>query len=132
MSRKSEPPMPPSSVLRSEISMRRWMLFVDGENFTLRGQEYAKARGFTLNPGKYFSPNVFLWLPNQGARNSMIPNAPLGVQPMAIRAHYYTSAVGDEMRLHELQRSLWELGFHGEVFKKEKHQQKSKGVDITL
>ena len=24
------------------------------------------------------------------------------------------------------------MGFHGEVFKKEKHNQKSKGVDITL
>jgi uncharacterized LabA/DUF88 family protein len=121
-----------SPSLHGVASARRWMLFVDGENFALRGQEFAKANGFTLKPGKYFSPNVFLWLPNEGARNSMIPHAPLLVQPMAIRAHYYTSAVGDEVRLQELQQALWELGFHGEVFKKEKRQQKSKGVDITL
>ena len=62
----------------------------------------------------------------------MIPHAPLPVQPAAIRAHYYTSAVGDENKLEELRQHLWEIGFHGEVFKKEKQQQKSKGVDITL
>jgi hypothetical protein len=128
-----EPTVPVSAALGLAAgAARRWMLFVDGENFTLRGQEFAKANGIELKVGKHYVPNVFLWLPGEGARNSMVPHAPLVVQPAALRAYYYTSAVGDEDRLQELRQGLWELGFQGEVFKKEKQQQKSKGVDITL
>lgn len=46
--------------------------------------------------------------------------------------YYYTSAVGDEPRLASIKQSLWEIGFHPEVFKKDKRQTKTKGVDITL
>lgn len=122
----------PTVLSIAESNSRRWMLFVDGENFTLRGQEFAKARGFRLHIGRYFEPDIYVWLPDIGARSSMVPHAPLPVQSAAIRAHYYTSAVGDEDKLQSLRQRLWEIGFHGEVFKKDRQRQKSKGVDITL
>ena len=55
-----------------------------------------------------------------------------GVSETAIRAHYYTSVVGDEDRIRDTERALWELEFQAEVFKKPKRDKKSKGVDITL
>jgi hypothetical protein len=108
------------------------MLFVDGENLTIRAQELAKQRGFQLNPGRYYLANVFIWLPNVGARKSMMPNAPLQLQPTAIRAHYYSSVAGDEPLILSVRESLWQLGFQPQVFKKEKQGLKSKGVDIAL
>lgn len=116
----------------SDSLSRRWMLFVDGENFTFRAQELAQKHDIKLKQGKYHERDVFIWLPNMNARRSIIPNSPLQTQPMAIRAFYYTSAVGDERRLASIKESLWELGFQPEVFKKDKQRNKTKGVDITL
>jgi hypothetical protein len=118
-------------VLR-DLNTRRWMLFVDGENFTIRGQELAKQSKLALKQGSYWEPNVFLWLPAIPARQSIVPNAPVGIQPVATRAYYYTSSVGDEQKLKAIRESLWGLGFHPEVFKKQKQETKSKGVDIAL
>jgi hypothetical protein len=111
---------------------RRWMLFVDGENFTFRAQEFARNRGLELIKGKHHEPNVFVWLKNHGARKSMVPHAPLPLQHMAVRAYYYTSAAGDDDKIAEVRKQLWELGFQPEVFKKDKQNRKTKGVDITL
>src|SRR5690348_932032 len=102
-SKKSSPtPVAPTVLSIAESNARRWMLFVDGENFTIRAQDFAKAKGFPLHAGRYFEPNIFVWLPDIGARSSMIPHAPLPVQPAAIRAHYYTSATGDTDKLENL------------------------------
>lgn len=111
-----------------QIHTRRWMLFVDGENFTMRAQELSRRRNLDLQEGTYYERNVFVWLPGIGARDSIVPNAPVGIQPVATRAYYYTSAVGDESRLTRIKDSLWGLGFHPEVFKKDKQSAKSKGV----
>jgi hypothetical protein len=34
------------------------MVFVDGENFTIRGQEFAKKKGIQLESGEYWSEDV--------------------------------------------------------------------------
>jgi uncharacterized LabA/DUF88 family protein len=108
------------------------MLFVDGENFTIRGQELARQSGIELSRGLYYEPDVFLWLPGIPARQSIIPNAPVGIQPVATRAYYYTSVVGDDQRLDSIREALWAHGFHPEVFKKQRQATRSKGVDIAL
>jgi uncharacterized LabA/DUF88 family protein len=132
--KKKEPIMGlgPMVVPILEDHTRRWMLFVDGENFTIRAQELAKLHKFTLKKGRYYEPNVFVWLPNIAGRQSIVPNAPVGIQPVATRAYYYTSAVGDESKLTQIKESLWGLGFHPEVFKKERQSTRTKGVDIAL
>jgi hypothetical protein len=112
----------------SDPHLRRWMLFVDGENLTIRSQEWAKARDFRLIEGGYYLSNIFVWIPGAKANTALTntENSPLEVQPHAIRSYYYTNVVGDEQKLLAVRRALWELGFHPEVFKKLKQEQKAK------
>ena len=110
-----------------------WMMFVDGENFTLRGEAFLKNNQIPLVEGPHFSPKVRMWVPGLlpfdvlyaatgRPRNATVP----------IRAYYYTSVVGDENIIRGHQEALRESGFQAEVFKKPKRSEKSKGVDITL
>ena len=115
-------------MLPSDPHLRPWMLFVDGENLTLRAQEIAQKRGIQLEYGQYFERNVCIWIPNFDARRSLAGQAPIPIQQTAVRAFYYTSIVGDEQKI----LSVWKIGFQSEVFKKDKQSTKSKGVDITL
>jgi uncharacterized LabA/DUF88 family protein len=50
----------------------------------------------------------------------------------AIRSYYYTSVKGDDTAAMSVKRALRELGFHPEVFKKTREEDKAKGVDIAL
>src|SRR5882762_8629395 len=104
--------------------LRRWMLFVDGENLTLRGQKFAADNGFVLEEGAYFLKDVFVWLLGVRATTNIVETAPLSVQPAAIRAHYYTSVSGDDIKLQQVRERLWELGFSPEVFKKSRQNEK--------
>jgi NYN domain len=118
----------------SELNMlRRWMLFIDGENLTCRGQDFASREGLALQAGEYWKKDCFLWMP--GLRPLKRPDFGKGegetLQPDGIRAYYYTSVVGDESVLAGVQESLWKIGFTPKVFKKQK-ERKSKGVDISL
>jgi uncharacterized LabA/DUF88 family protein len=54
------------------------------------------------------------------------------VNVSAIRAYYYTSVTGDDVKIAEVKQALRYLHFDPQVFKKTFRQQKSKGVDITL
>ncbi len=114
--------------------LRRWMLFVDGENFAIRAQELAQRRSLALIEGDYYKKDVFVWFPEHPATLNLtdIPITPIPLQRHAIRAHYYTSLIGDETGIAAVKRTLWERGFHPEVFKRNKGQAKSKGVDIAL
>ena len=107
------------------------MLFVDGENLTLRGQEYGAKRGVEPQPGSYFMKDVFVWLPDREPQRlqNYLPWY-LGNYPL-VRAYYYTSLVGDDDKLQSVRHQLRQLGFDPQVFKKTAGQ-KSKGVDITL
>jgi len=115
-------------------------MFVDGENVTIRGQRFASAARFSLIAGKYWQKNVYLWLPNLLGRQTSFISSQVGVDvsPTAVRAHYYTSVVGDETLIEQTRRALWDLEFQPEVFKRPKpdaqkpDERKSKGVDITL
>jgi hypothetical protein len=114
--------------------LRRWMLFVDGENFTIRGQQFAHDKGVSLEEGSEYCHNVFLWMPGVKPTAALTNTwgAPLLVQPQAIRSYYYTSVTGDEPRVRSVRKALRSLGFHPEVFKKLKKSEKAKGVDIAL
>jgi hypothetical protein len=114
--------------------LRRWMLFVDGENFTIRAQKLASDNGVALHAGPEFLPDVFVWMPGVRPTAALTNTAyaPLKVQPNAIRSHYYTCVTGDDAKVLSVRQALRSLGFHPEVFKKQKDQPKAKGVDIAL
>jgi len=40
---------------------RRWMVFVDGENLTIRAQRIAEKEGITLGEGPAYKQDVFIW-----------------------------------------------------------------------
>jgi len=108
------------------------MAFIDGENFTIRGQEVMAKRGIALsNPTRYLR-DVFLWFPVSMGRTNIFTGAPITLQPVAIRSYYYTSVVGDDVRLAAVREQLWQLGFQPEVFKKDADRKRTKAVDIAL
>ena len=116
------------------FNQHRWMSFIDGENLTIRAKEVAEQKGVELEPGAHYEPDIFLWMPGVVATESFGTrhrlSAPL--RPHAVRAHYYTSAVGDEEKITSVTNHLWQIGFQPRVFKKKKGQNKAKGVDIAL
>ncbi len=113
----------------SDPHLRRWMLFVDGENFTIRAQKVAQANNIFVPEGANHLTDVFMWLPGLQATQDTTQGH-LRLQPHAIRSFYYTSVTGDEPRLLDTRQRLRDLGFNPQVFKKTKD--KSKGVDIAL
>lgn len=108
------------------------MSFVDGENLTIRRQELAATKGIALRAGDHYQKDVFLWFPGVSGRANLFPEPPLKFQPIAIRAHYYTSVIGDDTKMTAVRESLWKLGFQPEVFKRDSQTKRSKGVDIAL
>lgn len=116
----------------SDPHLYRWMLFVDGENLTIRGQKFAEHEALRLDAGDFYEPGIFLWLPRSDPLTYMSATASAHLRRRAIRAHYYTSVAGDDDRLSEIRTRLWERGFQPEVFKKQAKEEKAKGVDIAL
>ncbi|MBI2491362.1 MAG: hypothetical protein HYV94_04555, partial [Candidatus Rokubacteria bacterium] len=113
------------------LYLRRWMLFVDGENLTIQAQRLASAGRQGIAPdARHYRQDTFLWTPK------LRPMRPLGadtwsLQPAGLRAYYYTSVVGNDETLQDVVRARRTLGFHPEVFQKPKGM-KSKGVDVSL
>jgi uncharacterized LabA/DUF88 family protein len=112
------------------------MIFVDGENLTIRGQDLAKARGINLIHGKYWEPETFLWFPHMHGEYPEFSSTAWmaqhqGADIRAQRAYYYTAIVGDERKLRKTRLAIRDLGFDPNVFKKAKGT-KSKGVDVSL
>jgi len=89
-----------------------------------------------LKEGPFYVPNVFMWFPYVRGTLSMFERPSSGQVPglfvYAIRAHYYTSAVGDDQRLTELEEQMWQVGFTPRVYKKFAGNERTKGVDIGL
>ena len=119
----------------------RWMLFVDGENFTFRGQNRLDSKGIVIPPNYPFGVrDAFLWMPNTPVAqfiwaHQLTPSGgylPLNSQPRSIRSYYYTSVVGDENRLKDVREALRSIGFDPQVFKKVKQGRSTKAVDISL
>jgi len=123
--------------LSLSAAARKWMVFVDGENFAIRGAKVLSDAGFdpekmSASAGGHFHRDVFLWMPGRHPREYFFPESHLVLRPRAIRAHYYTSRTGDAEALEATRLTLAELGFHPEVFKRPHKCKKCKGVDITL
>lgn len=76
---------------------RSWMMFVDGENLTIRAQEYAKNQRLEIPEGEYHKKNTFVWLPNQHASSKFFGQVFLA--DASTRSYYYTSLVGDGQAL---------------------------------
>ena len=112
------------------------MAFVDGENLTIRGQQFAKRLGIELRDGEWWKENVYLWLPQPEGIRPLGPllagasPADVPLEPRPTRAHYYTSLRGDDPKVNATRDALRHLHFHPSVFKKD--GDRSKGVDITL
>jgi hypothetical protein len=112
--------------------LRRWMVFVDGENLTVRAQQVAKDAGVRLSEGPFYSRDVFVWTPGWPATKGMAPDREsIPLQASPVRAYYYTSVVGNEEKIRSVKEALFELQFTPKVFKKSKTRG-SKAVDITL
>jgi uncharacterized LabA/DUF88 family protein len=114
--------------------LRRWMLFVDGENLTIRAQKLADNVAVHLQEGAEYRKDIFVWMPGIKPTIALTNthDSPIKVQDHAIRAYYYTSLAGDEPLILSIKQALRALGFHPEVFKKVRAQEKAKGVDIAL
>ncbi len=107
------------------------MLFVDGENFTMRAQKVASTKGIRLTEGDLYRQNTFIWFPLYQATANLSPEM-TRLQRTAIRGYYYTSLTGDDQALQDVRNRLWSLGFTPHVFKRDKNEVKAKGVDISL
>ena len=127
MSRYSASPRP-SSPLPNPY---RWMLFVDGENLTARGEDLARSRMVSLKQGPHYQEKTFLWFPGTPAGQNLYTIG-YPMQVGALRSYYYASVVGDVVRKNAVTDELWNLGFSPSVFRREKGTGRSKGVDISL
>ena len=72
--------------------LRRWMMFVDGENFTIRGQHLAGSNSLTLAAGSHYEKDVFLWFPGLSAHKpiwqSTAETATNGCSFVLLHKHY--------------------------------------------
>jgi hypothetical protein len=102
------------------MAERRGMLFVDGENMAIRGSRVASHHAVTLTQGPKYMKDVFIWLPGLSATHVIAqPKKGNQLEKFAIRAHYYTSLVGDDNKLNDVKVCLRKIGFNARVFKKD-------------
>src|SRR5579872_5122143 len=107
------------------------MLFVDGENLTIRGQKIAETSGITLIEGHEYKRDTYVWFPGfDGLRK--LGNSLPDLEYSPIRSSYYTSLKGSHDGINEVRDALRALKFSPYVFKKEREEVKAKGVDIAL
>ena len=123
-----------SITIPSDPHLRRWMLFVDGENLTFRAQRLAGEKGIPLREGPYYMRDVMVWFPEiLGTTRTLISSSgPEELQRLAVRACYYTSTIGSEDVLGTVKDRLWRIGFQPMVFKKPRTRSTTKGVDVAL
>jgi uncharacterized LabA/DUF88 family protein len=127
--------MPMSGIrVPSDPHLRRWMMFVDGENLTIRVQRFAQDKDVPLQEGPYYMRDVLVWLPELEATTRLLyrEDGPEELQLLGVRAYYYTSTTGDEDKIRSIREALWDIGFQPEVFKKPRKRDRTKGVDIAL
>jgi len=111
----------------------RWMIFVDGEGFTARAEEFARTSGGALETGPAYRPGVYYWFPFSypgevlsGAEGNLLMKTP------PTRSLYYTSAPGGEKSLDSARGALWKLGFEPKVFKRTRRSGRSKAATAAL
>lgn len=114
--------------------LKKVIAFIDGENLTFR-YEAMLAEGRKPQPDVIHEPSSFVWS----------PKLTLWSHFDLIRVHYFTSAVGDDDRVTQLQRRISTTeficegaGFRGNskliprVHKKSAASRKTKVVDVEL
>ena len=103
----------------------RVMIFVDGENLSIRFGTMLRSTGAPSNPNVKARQDVYAWNPQLTVLGA-VGNG--GV----LRTHYYTAVQGDYPALDEVAKELKSCGVDApRVFKKAKGA-RSKRVDITL
>jgi uncharacterized LabA/DUF88 family protein len=115
---------------------RRMMIFADGENLVCRYQRMLKD-GLTLKISPTHIEDVLVWSPGFSLRFSDTLHE-------IFRAAYYTSSVGDDPKIKEIENKIKSLEFKKHrksslpnnltpcVFKKAGRSDKAKGVDIQM
>ena len=119
------------------MSLPRSILFVDGENLTLRYQAMLAA-GHVPQKGVIHASDVFVW------HEKIVRNNYYDLRKV-IRVCYYASIVGDEPQVVDIKRQLSQIlfttvaddgGISGQivpvVFKKPSKSQKTRNVDIQI
>jgi uncharacterized LabA/DUF88 family protein len=112
---------------------KRWMMFVDGENLTIRAQEIAGQQGVDLNDRQAFPvylKDVYFWPAGSLPWDHNWVRRPYA-QMRAERCYFYTCAFGDDIKLDAAHDELQKIGFNPIVISKRKGQ-RAKGVDISL
>jgi uncharacterized LabA/DUF88 family protein len=117
------------------VASPRFMIFVDGENLTIRVQDWAASLGLELEEGPLYKRDTFVWIPPHLGHSSR-PDLTLWhdewVGGSPVRSFYYTSVFGSHDLVEDVKAALWLIGFQPEVFKKIRRESKAKGVDIAL
>jgi uncharacterized LabA/DUF88 family protein len=119
------------------MPLPRAILFVDGENLTMRFQAMVAAGARPKNDTIH-EPDVFVW------RDSLVGGDHHRLENI-VRTYYYTSVVGDELQVAEIKRQLARIEFSSRaddgsttgnivpvVFKKPARSQKTRNVDIRV
>ena len=127
------------------LTERTWMLFVDGENFTKRGQVVMSEANVVPEGPSRWRCDVFLWMARAHATDPILapPQFPYVLSPQgttrvpmpeahpASRAYFYTSMpYVNEDEVTGTRLALREIGFEPRVFPR--RQGKSKAVDLAL
>ena len=100
------------------------MLFVDGENLSIRYGDELKTKNIQPISRVKYLPNVYIW--------SLRFHQMLIQQCKPIRTHYYTAVQGDDVKIDTVVDDLRSLKIeHPSVFQKKKGVG-SKQVDISL
>jgi hypothetical protein len=117
------------------------IVFIDGENLTLRYQAML-AEGRQPHPDVVHEPDVFVW------RSWFAEYGIPGINTDVLRIGYYTSVIGDDVRLLQVQEqmAICRYGVRGtgvqdffgtcqvnpRIFKKPVRSNKSRLVDINI
>ena len=105
-----------------------WMVFVDGENLTIRAQGRANRLGRPLPQGALHRKDVYFWCSTPGITRDWISNAHAADFPE--RMFYYSAMSADEEEINAVRDELLHENFTPVVFKKK--QKRSKAVDVSL
>jgi hypothetical protein len=110
------------------------MLFVDGENLTIRAQKLAAKRGIDLadeNCFPLYRKDTYFWPAGLFVNGVWWPER-VHVAGRPERCYYYTSTHGDKDAIEDVHDKLAEVGFSPVVIHWPRNQKESKGVDISL
>jgi uncharacterized LabA/DUF88 family protein len=103
-------------------NFHRAMVFVDGENLSIRYGEALRERNQSPADGTVYVGGVLVWRPDWRLSNGM---------PMVVRSYYYTSSLGGEEKRLEAERQLKAAGILApRVYSRVGNR--SKRVDVAL